>query len=210
MFFDFQTLVPRDRYKLMVSTVVPRPIAWVVTQDGQGRVNAAPFSFFNVFSEEPPLMMIGIDHRPEGGEKDTALNIHDNGQFVVNLVSMDNAEAMNITAINFPHAVDELQQAGLSTLPSTMITPPRIAESPVAMECERFQTIQLSNTRLLVMGRILAMHVRDDAVLDAAKCYIDTPKLDLVGRMHGAGGYATTRDRFEVARIDAADWIRKA
>jgi len=210
MLFDFQKIKPRDRYKLMVSTVVPRPIAWVVTQDAQGRVNAAPFSFFNVFSEEPPIMMIGIDHRPDGGEKDTALNIHDNGEFVVNLVSAANADAMNITAINFPHEVDEVKQAGLTTLPSTFIKPPRIAESPVAMECERFQTLQLSNTRLLVMGRILAMHIRDDSVLDAAKCYVDTPKLDLIGRMHGGGGYATTRDAFEVDRIDASAWISKA
>jgi flavin reductase (DIM6/NTAB) family NADH-FMN oxidoreductase RutF len=209
MFFDFQQISARDRYKLLVSTVVPRPIAWVVTQDDAGRLNAAPFSFFNVFSDEPPLMMIGIDRKPDGQEKDTAVNIRANGEFVVNLVSAENANAMNVTAINFPHGVDELVQAGLTTQPSTTIRPPRIAESPVALECERFQTIQVSNHRTLVMGRVLAMHIRDDAVLNQAKCYVDTRKLDLIGRMHGAGGYVTTREYFEVERIDAADWVTK-
>jgi flavin reductase (DIM6/NTAB) family NADH-FMN oxidoreductase RutF len=209
MLFDFANLAAHDRYKLMVSTVVPRPIAWVVTQDKQGRVNAAPYSFFNVFANDPPIVIIGIGERPDGDEKDTASNIRTTGQFVVNLVSADNAEAMNITAIDFPHSVDELHQAGLTARASTKVAPPRIAESPVAFECERFQTIQITNERSLVMGRVVAMHIRDEAVIDPAKCYVDTAKLDLIGRMAGASGYCTTREPFEVARIKEADWVLK-
>ena len=102
MLFDFADLAPRDRYKLLVSTVVPRPIAWVVTRDDQGLVNAAPFSFFNAVSGDPPLVIVGMGERPSGGEKDTAANIRANGQFVVNMVSAANGPAMNVTAIDFP------------------------------------------------------------------------------------------------------------
>jgi hypothetical protein len=209
MLFDFADLSAQDRYKLMVSTIVPRPIAWVVTQDAQGSVNAAPYSFFNAFSNDPPILILGIGGNPSGGEKDTAANIRATRQFVVNLVSVALGEAMNITAIEFPHGVDELYQAGLTTLPSTHIAPPRIAESPVAFECERFQTIEIGDDRSLVLGRVLAMHVRDDAVINPSRCYIDTPKLDLLGRMHGGGGYTTTRDIVQIPRIRAEDWVRK-
>jgi len=128
---------------------------------------------------------------------------------VVNLVDEACTQAMIVTAIDFPHGVDELHQAGLHTAPSLHVTPPRIAESPVAMECERFATIDVGNERTLVLGRVLAMHVRDDAVLDAKRCYIDTPKLNLVGRMHGGGWYARTTDLFEAPRIDVADWTMR-
>lgn len=209
MLFDFATLPGRDRYKLLVSTVVPRPVAWVVSQDPEGRLNAAPFSFFNVFGEEPPVLVIGIGGRPPGGAKDTAANIRSTGEFVVNLVSEETAPAMNVTAIEFGPEVDELAEAGLATLPSEKVKPPRIAGSPVSFECERLQLLDLHADRVLVLGRILAMHVRDDAVLDAAKCYIDTPRLGLVGRMHGRGWYARTTDRFEMPRIAERDWKRR-
>jgi flavin reductase (DIM6/NTAB) family NADH-FMN oxidoreductase RutF len=209
MLFDFDRLTEIERYKLLVSTIVPRPIAWVVTQDPQGRLNAAPYSFFNVFGGEPPLVVIGIGGRAPGDAKDTGNNIRRNGQFVVNLVGEDNAEAMNVTAIDFPPDVDELIEAGLTTAPSLHVAPPRIAESPVALECERFALMDLASDRTLVLGRVLAMHVRDDAVMDAAKCYIDTPALKLIGRMHGRGWYARTSDRFDMPRIAVADWTRK-
>ncbi|MBV8915033.1 MAG: flavin reductase family protein, partial [Acetobacteraceae bacterium] len=192
MLFDFETISPRDRYKLLVSTVVPRPIAWVVTQDASGVLNAAPFSFFNVFSGDPPLVVIGIGGREPGDAKDTGANVRRNQQFVVNLVGHENAEAMNVTAIDLPPDVDEIAQAGLHTAPSVRVAPPRIAESPVALECERFAMIEVGADRVLVIGRVLAMHVRDEAVIDHARCYIDTPKLDLIGRMHGSGWYART------------------
>ncbi len=209
MLFDFETLAAQERYKLLVSTVLPRPIAWVVTQDLNGVLNAAPYSFFNTFANDPPVVVIGIGGRKPGDAKDTGNNISSTGQFVVNLVSDANAQAMNVTAIDFPPEVDELAEAGLTTIPSTKVKPPRIAESPVAFECERMMTLELNVDRALVVGRVLAMHVRDDCVLDPARCYIDTPKLDLIGRMHGAGWYARTTDRFEMPRIKLEDYKGK-
>jgi flavin reductase (DIM6/NTAB) family NADH-FMN oxidoreductase RutF len=209
MLFDFTTLPAQDRYKLLVATVTPRPIAWVVTQDAAGTLNAAPFSFFNVFANDPPVMVIGIGGRTPGDAKDTGNNIRTTGEFVVNLVGHANAEAMNVTAIDFPPEIDELRQAGLTTLPSTKVKPPRIAESPVAYECERYMTVEIGPDRSLVMGRVLAMHVADDCVLNPTRCHIDTPKLDLIGRLHGAGWYSTVRDRFEMPRIKPEDWKMK-
>ena len=209
MLFDFTTLSPQDRYKLLVATIVPRPIAWVVTQDLEGRLNAAPYSFFNAFANDPPVVCIGIGGRGPGDVKDTGNNIRVTGQFVVNLVSAEVAPQMNITAIDFPHDVDELAQAGLTTIPSLRVKPPRIAESPVALECERLATIELNTDRALVLGRVLAMHIRDDAVMDADRCHIDTQKLDLVGRLSGGGWYTGTTDRFEMPRIKPEDWVMK-
>ena len=206
MLFDFATLPAQDRYKLLVATVTPRPIAWVVTQDAAGTLNAAPFSFFNVFANDPPVMVIGIGGRTPGDAKDTGNNIRATGEFVVNLVGHANAQAMNVTAIDFPPEIDELRQAGLTTLPSVKVRPPRIAESPVAYECERYMTVEIGPDRSLVMGRVLAMHVADDCVLNPTRCHIDTPKLDLIGRLHGAGWYSTVRDRFEMPRIKPEDW----
>jgi len=209
MLFDFATLAAQDRYKLMTSTIVPRPIAWVVTQDREGRVNAAPFSFFNAFANEPPVVMFGIGGRRPGDAKDTGNNIRETDEFVVNLVSEETAQAMNVTAIDFPPEVDELAQAGLTTIPSTKVKPPRIAESPVAFECERMMAIELHHDRTLVLGRVVAMHIRDAAVMDAARCYVDTPRLNLIGRMQGGGGYVRTTDRFEMPRIKLEDWVMR-
>lgn len=201
MLFDFATIPDRDRYKLMVSCVVPRPIAWVVTMSADGAVNAAPYSFFNAMSSEPPIVAIGIATRETGDQKDTGANIRATGEFVVNLVAAANAPAMNVTAYDYAPGVDEVAKAGLTTAPSTRVKPPRIVESPVAMECEHFQTIDVSPERAIVLGRVVAMHIADEAVMDQARCYIDTPKLDLVGRMHGAGWYSRTTDRFELKRL---------
>src|ERR1700687_2858860 len=131
MLFDFAEIPARECYKLLVSTVTPRPIAWVVSQDAKGVLNAGAFSFFNVFSGDPPVVAIGIASHKPGRPKDTRVNIRETGQFVVNLVSEENAEQMNITAIEFDQGINELEQAGLTTLPSVRVKPPRIAESPV-------------------------------------------------------------------------------
>lgn len=210
MQFDFATLKPADAYKLMVSTIVPRPIAWVVTQGADGAVNAAPYSFFNAVSGDPPLVVIGIGGRDDGRAKDTAANIRQSGQFVVNLVNEAMVEPMVVTAVDFETGVEELKQAGLTTVPSVLIAPPRIAESPVAFECELFQTIALPGRRDLVLGRIVMMHIDDSAMLDVARHYVDTPALKLVGRMHGGGWYAKTGDRFEVKRKTVAEVQTKA
>lgn len=206
MLFDFAEIEPRECYKLLVSTVTPRPIAWVVSQDSSGLVNAAPFSFFNAFSGDPPVVGIGIGSRKPGHPKDSRANIRETGEFVVSLVSQETAAAMNVTAIDFDHGVNEIEQAGLTPLPSVRVKPPRIAESPVSMECKLIQIVELGPNSGLVLGRVVAMHVRDEAVIDAAKHYIDTPKLDLIGRMHGSGWYARTSDLFEMPRIPLEEW----
>jgi len=206
MLFDFAGLSGREQYKLLVATITPRPIAWVVTQNANGRLNAAPFSFFNAFSGEPPVIGIGVSSHEPGRPKDTRRNISETREFVVNLVSEDTVEAMVVTAIEFEEEVDELAQASMKTLPSVKVKPPRIAISPVAMECELIEVVELGPDNALVLGRVLAMHVRDEMVLDAAKHYIDTPRLKLVGRMHGTGWYARTGDLFEVRRIPRANW----
>jgi flavin reductase (DIM6/NTAB) family NADH-FMN oxidoreductase RutF len=206
MLFDFAGLDAKARYKLMVSTVTPRPIAWVVSQDSHGVINAAPFSFFNALASDPPVLGIGIGSHAPGRAKDTRANIRETGEFVVNLVSEEVAQAMNVTAIEFEPEVNELSEAGLTTRPSLRVKPPRIAESPVSMECQLMQIVDLGPKTGLVLGRILAMHIRDDAVLDAAKCYVDTPKLKLIGRMHGTGWYARTSDLFEIPRIPVQSW----
>jgi flavin reductase (DIM6/NTAB) family NADH-FMN oxidoreductase RutF len=211
MLFDFATLPPANRYKLLTATVVPRPIAWVVSQDADGVVNAAPFSFFNVFSSNPPVLGVSIgDALLAPRDKDTLANIKATGQFTVCLVPEAELHSMTVTAIDLPPGVDELAEAGLTALPGQAVRTPRIGESPVAFECDMRQLVPLgANT--LVLGNILAAHIRDDCVLDAAKCYVDTPKMALVGRMHGRGGYARTTDIVDVPRISAADWqARKA
>jgi flavin reductase (DIM6/NTAB) family NADH-FMN oxidoreductase RutF len=209
MLFDFAAAKSENVYKLLVATIGPRPIAWVTTQDLDGTVNAAPFSFFNAVSGNPPVVAIGIGGRGPGDVKDTGGNIRRTGQFVVNLVSHELAEPMNITAIDFPKGVDELKEAGLTTAASLHVTPPRIKEAPVAMECERLVIVDVGIDRSVVLGKVVAMYVRDDCVLDAERCYIDTPKLDLIGRMHGGGWYSRVTDRFEMPRISVDQWAAR-
>jgi flavin reductase (DIM6/NTAB) family NADH-FMN oxidoreductase RutF len=206
MLFDVVGTTNENVYKLLVATIGPRPIAWVTTQDVDGTLNAAPFSFFNAMSGNPPVVAFGIGGRGPGDVKDTGGNIRRTGEFVVNLVSYKLAEQMNVTAIDFPKAVNELAEARLATAPSLRVKPPRIADAPVSMECERLVIVDVGVDRAVVLGKVVAFHVQDDCVLDKDRCYIDTPKLDLIGRMHGAGWYARTTDRFEMPRINVNDW----
>lgn len=196
MQFDFDALSPSHRYKLLAATVVPRPIAWVSTQAEDGRLNAAPFSFFNVFGEEPAVVGFSVTHRPGGGAKDTEANIRANGEFVVNLVSEDMIEPMVVSAAAFDSSVDEFIEAGLSPAPSVRIATPRIAQSRVSLECRLHQIVEFGERRSLVIGEVLMMHVHDDAVLDAERGWIDAAKLGLVGRM-GANLYTRTADVME-------------
>src|SRR6202047_5544695 len=139
MHFDLAKMPPQDVYKLMISTVVPRPIALATTGDGSGRVNAAPFSFFNAVSSVPPVVVLGVSPgaASEDGYKDTERNIRDSGEFVVNLVDEALAERVNICAVDFPAGTGGLNKAELTALPSGGGRPPRIAQSPVSFECRR-------------------------------------------------------------------------
>ena len=205
MLFDMETLPPQDRYKLLAASVVPRPIAWITTKSRAGIVNAAPFSFFNAMGSDPPTLAIGIVPR-EGRLKDTATNILETGEFVVNLVSEANVEAMNVTCIDAPPDVDELELAQLTAVPSRSIAPPRIGESPVSFECRVLSSLVTGPLQTIVIGRVVCAHVADRFVLDARRCHLDTPALRLVARMHGSGVYLRSTDPFELQRPTWAEW----
>src|SRR5262249_31343872 len=133
--FDFEKMPPPERYKLLLATVLPRPIAWVTTRDAEGAVNAAPFSFFNVFGSDPATVGIGIGSKGPAEPKDTRANIRATEHFVVNLVPFALAQEMRVTSIAFPKGVEEPKEAGLSLRSSDRVSVPRIAQAPVAMEC---------------------------------------------------------------------------
>ncbi len=209
MQFDFATLTANQRYKLLSSTVVPRPIAWVVTINAEGLVNAAPFSFFNIFGSNPPVVVLGLARKAGGVDKDTGGNIRRSGQFVVNLVSEELIDAMSISAIDFGPTVSEPEEAGLALLPSLKVAPPRIAQSPVTLECEVMHYLDTSDTSSLVVGRVLAMHIADHLVLDPEQCHIDTRRLNLIGRMENPAGYVRTNDQFIWPRVTREEWERK-
>jgi flavin reductase (DIM6/NTAB) family NADH-FMN oxidoreductase RutF len=199
MRFDLDKISPAIAYKLLVATVVPRPIAWVVTRSIEGRINAAPFSFFNVMGPNPATLVLGINRDSERGYKDTARNIIDTGEFAVNLVPFHLAEKMNETAINAPQGMNELELAGLTTVPSVHIKPPRIAESPVAFECVKHSTVETGPHQIIVIGLIQAIYIADEFIKDASRGHVDTDGLDLVGRTFGSG-YVRLKDKFEMAR----------
>jgi len=205
MYFDIASLDGRRSYKLLTATVVPRPIAWVVSADAQGRINAAPFSFFNCFGGHPPVVCVGVGNRG-GAPKDTLGNIQARREFVVNLVPEALAAAMNDTATDFPHGHDELQITGLATAPSRQVGVPRIAASPVALGCRLKQVIAIDHNANIVVAEVVAVHVADEAVKDAERCYIDTAKLQLIGRMQSPGGYTRTRDAFSMRLLDFDEW----
>ena len=198
MHFDFSAMPAADRYRLMASAITPRPIAWVTSQSARGARNAAPYSFFNMMGAAPPIVVIGMMRRPDGTHKDSANNVLESGEFVVNLVGESDAPAMNLTCIDAPPEIDEITLAGLQTAPSIAIAPPRIVTAPVAMECRVHQILEIGTTTL-VIGEVLHFHVRDE-FYDPATRRIDTPAMHLIGRVHGGGWYARGTDLFELER----------
>jgi flavin reductase (DIM6/NTAB) family NADH-FMN oxidoreductase RutF len=180
--FDFTVLPEDDRYRLLTNFVGPRPIALVSTIDDQGRNNAAPMSFFNVFSHEPPILILGIQPREDGAPKDTVANLRRSGEFVVHMVDMAIARAMLVTGRDVPPGVDEIALAGLTAVPSIQVSAPRIAESACAMECRVEQIIDYPR-RAIILGRVVQMFVRDEC-LDAAGRYVDPATYQPIARLH--------------------------
>lgn len=204
--FQIDSMTPPDAYKLLSSLVMPRPIAWVVTQDAKGTHNAAPYSFFNLLSTDPPLLAIGFSAASDRQGKDTLANLRESGEMVVHLVSEDLAQAMNTTAVDAPRGVDETRLAGLELVPSLEVAPPRIARAKAALECRLHQEIDLGTGNTIVLARILHAHVPLSAFADRERLHIDTAQLDLIGRMTGGeGGYCRTRDTFSMARPKWSD-----
>jgi Conserved protein/domain typically associated with flavoprotein oxygenases, DIM6/NTAB family len=204
MHFDFAKLASAERYKLMSAAITPRPIAWLTTVSPGGLRNAAPYSFFNMMGAQPPLVAIGLMRRPDGSLKDSAQNLLETGEFVVNLVNEADAAAMNFTCIDAPPEFDELAAARIDVLPSTAVAPPRIASAPVAMECRLFQSIEAGQTTV-VLGEVLHFHIHDNLV-DAERLHVDTLAMALVARMHGAGWYTRCTDLFQQVRPIYSEW----
>jgi flavin reductase (DIM6/NTAB) family NADH-FMN oxidoreductase RutF len=198
--FDLAAMPKADVYKVLASVILPRPIAWVVSRDAEGRVNAAPFSFFNIVSSDPPIVAISFSAAPDREGKDSLANLRAHGEFVVNMVPEELAEAMNTTATNAPRGTDETQLAGLEMAACAVVDVPRIAGSPVALECRLWQVIEPGGSSTIVLAKILYAHVRKSAFEDLARLHIDPAQMRLIGRMHGGGGYCTTRDTFVIER----------
>jgi len=196
--------LPDDRvYKILCSLVIPRPIALVSSLGPGGAVNAAPFSFFNVFSEAPPLIVLGLQHKAGHSPKDTTRNIATHGEFVVNMVDEALADAMNLCATDFPAEISEVASAGLTTAPSTTIATPRIAEAPAALECVRELSLAFGPQRELLIGKVTHVHVRED-VMDE-RFNVDIGRYRPVGRLFG-NAYSCQQDVFTLERLDYAAW----
>lgn len=198
---DFETISPTERYQFLTSVVVPRPIAWVTTLDNTGSVNAAPFSFFNVFGSNPAIVALGIGHRSDGNPKDTVLNIQENGQFVINMVTEKLAQQMVQTSFEYARGSSELEAVGLTTTPSFRVQPPRIAESPVHLECELYAIHEIGGNRL-ILGTVVHAAI-DDPFIDLQSGHVMTDQLHPVGRMQGPAGYTKTNSYFEILRPKA-------
>lgn len=199
MTIDPATIDTRTTYKLMIGMIVPRPIAFVSTVSAAGVLNLAPFSFFTGLGANPPAVCFCPSNRADGSHKDTLVNIEATGEFVVNMVSEAIAEQMNLTSGEYPPDVDEFALSGLTPTPSQAVKPPRVRESPAAMECRLLQVVRISplpDGGNLVIGEVVRFHV-DDAMISNYR--IDSDRLRAIGRM-GGPEYTRTRDRFAMQR----------
>ena len=196
----------KDLYNILLNSVAPRPIAWVSTASASGQLNLAPFSFFNVACVDPPLLAFAPGLRQSkpaeprrGKAKDTLRNIRDTREFVVNIVTYELAEAMNITSGEYDASVNEFELAKLTPQASKIVRPPRVAESPVSFECTLHQILDFSpapTSGSLVIGEIVSIHINDAHLKDGK---LDRNSLDLIGRMGGLQ-YTRTTERFEIVR----------
>lgn len=199
MNLDPLSLPPRERYLLLISTILPRPIAWVSTVSPEGVPNLAPFSFFTGIAAQPMSVCFAPVNDRHGRKKDTLVNVEATRQFVVNLAGEHNASLMNQTSAAYPYGVSEFEKAGVTPLPSLKVKPPRVKETFVSLECELIQTVTLAEGPLggnLVIGKVVHFHC-DDAVWNGGQ--IRHQDLKNIGRMEGAW-YARTRDAFELPR----------
>ncbi|MEJ2708154.1 MAG: flavin reductase family protein [Anaerolineales bacterium] len=188
-------------YKILIGSVVPRPIGWISSLDPDGRPNLAPFSFFNVVCPNPPHVLFNpMIRSTDRGTKDTLRNVRDTGEFVVNIVTEDLASAMNQTSQELPQDVSEFAVANLITAPSVVVKPPRVAASPVHFECRVAQIVDISDQPgggSVVIGRVVHLHVSEDVLFDGDK--IDLEKLKPIGRLAGAA-YCRVTDIFQMMR----------
>ncbi len=200
MRLDVSTTPVVEVYHALVGIVTPRPIAWVTSVNLAGRVNLAPFSFFNAFGANPPVVVFSPTRRRDGSKKDTLLNVEATGEFVIHSAVASLAEKINLTATEVPPGESEVELAGLHITPSEMVRPPRVTEAPVALECKVRQIVPIGDGPIsanLVIGEIVLMHIADD-VLDLSG-RVDPRKLKTVARL-GGDFWCHTSDLFEQAR----------
>jgi flavin reductase (DIM6/NTAB) family NADH-FMN oxidoreductase RutF len=194
MKIDPETLDPVARFKILGSCIVPRPIAFVSTLSKEGVTNLAPFSFFNGVTGTPPIVMVSVGARKDG-KKDTHWNIEETGEFVVNVVVPELMDAVISSAKDLPHNVSEIDEAGLKTVPSTVVKPPRLADSPIAFECKLYKIIPIERSAL-ILGRVVLFHIKDELFKDGA---VDPKRLTFVGRL-GGDTYEKVVDLFDRPR----------
>jgi len=194
---ELAQLPPLERYKLLIGLVIPRPIAWVSTFSENGIANCAPFSFFNVISEDPPLCIISFNWRSDGTIKHTLKNIRRTSEFVVNLADEGTAKAMHLTGTEIPEAESEFAKFGLTPVPAKLVKHPRIAEAAASFECRLERRINFGPEREMVVGEILIVHARD-GIIDPATKRISEELYRPIGRLF-ANRYCTTRDRFDLS-----------
>lgn len=202
--FDFDGLTPRQRYKLLIGSVIPRPIALVTTLSRDGWPNAGPFSFFNVLTHDPAVVALGVENHEDMTFKDTARNIRETEEFIVHICNAAMVEQMEVCAIKFGPEVNELAEAGLETVAGDHVACPRILAAPVALECKRLMGLEVGPAREIILGRVVAIHVRNDLV-DTETHHIDQPGMDAIGRL-GGHLYARQGDQFEVVTKTVAQW----
>lgn len=203
--FDFAELTERQKYKILIGTVIPRPIALVTTVNRDGAPNAGPFSFFNVLTHDPAIVAIGVENYADMRFKDTARNIRETGEFTVHICDDAMVKQMEICAIKFGPEVNEIEHAGLHTVPGTAVKSPRILEAPAALECRRYMTLELGPAREIILGQVIGVHVRSDAV-NPENHHIDQMKMDAIGRM-GGHTYTRTRDQFDHVTMTPEQWL---
>lgn len=196
MEIDLESLSPHQRYKLMASLIVPRPIALITTLSDAGVVNAAPFSMFNMMGEDPPIVMVSINARDDATIKDTAVNIVRDREFVVHITDEGMMQKMHRCGDHLPSTVSELAHAGLHSAPSFRVAPPRIVEAPVAFECTLYELLETSSRQVFI-GQIRWLHVRD-GLIDMESCRVNLDTYFPVGRF-GGKLYTTTRDRITIS-----------
>ena len=187
-------------YQMMVGLVTPRPIAWVTTLSPSGVVNLAPFSFFNAFGANPPVVVFSPTLKRDGGKKDTLINIEANGEFVINASTEKHAELINMSSRMLMPDESEVELIGQKTLPSIKVKPPRLADVPWALECKLLQVIPIGNGAIsanLVIGEIVTMHI-EDAMLDE-KGQPDPRKIKSIARL-GGEYWCRTQDLFQLER----------
>jgi flavin reductase (DIM6/NTAB) family NADH-FMN oxidoreductase RutF len=187
-------------YRTLVEVVTPRPIAWVTSVDAAGRVNLAPFSFFNAFGANPPVVVFSPTLRRDGTKKDTLLNVEATGEFVLNAAVAPLAEQVNLSSKELPPGESEVEFVGLHTVPSTKVRPPRLAESPVNLECRVYQIVPIGRGPIagnLVIGEVLVLHVADHVLDENGR--VDPRKLQTIARL-GGDWYCHTADLFAMKR----------